>query len=129
VPFFWLIVSVLFTWRVTHLLTAEDGPWMLLARLRRWAEGGLVGKLLACFYCASMWVAIPLAWWIGEDWPERIVIWPALSGGAILLERATSRAGDDMATGEPPVAHYSEDREKDHGMRLQKQPDEFESRR
>ena len=36
---------------------------------------------------------------------ERLLLWPALSGAAILLERATASAA------EPPVALYTEDEE------------------
>ena len=87
----WVAIATLAVWRVTHLLAAEDGPWDLLARLRRRLGGGLWGDLLDCFYCLSLWLAAPAAWWIGESWAERAVLWPALSGGAILLERLTAR--------------------------------------
>jgi hypothetical protein len=35
----------------------------------------------------SLWVSIPLAWITGETLTARVLIWPALSAGAILLER------------------------------------------
>jgi hypothetical protein len=82
-----LVVGILATWRLTHLVVAEDGPWDIVVRLRRLAGAGAVGQMMDCFNCASMWVALPLAFWIGSDWIERVVIWLALSGGAILLER------------------------------------------
>jgi hypothetical protein len=103
---YWFMLSVLCVWRVTHLLQAEDGPGDLLARLRRMAGRGFVGKLLDCFYCMSLWVAAPLAYWVGETRLERLLWWPALSSGAILLERVTSpRSGDAPAL-------YLEDEEK-----------------
>lgn len=83
-----LAVGVLATWRLTHLIVAEDGPWEVVARLRRGAGGGFLGQLMDCFYCSSIWVALPFAFWWGDAWMTRIVAWPALSGGAILLERA-----------------------------------------
>jgi hypothetical protein len=76
-------------WRVTHLLQAEDGPWDLLARLRRMAGDSVWGKMLDCFYCLSIWMALPFAAALGATLRERLVLWPALSGAAILLERAT----------------------------------------
>jgi len=88
--FYWLALGVLGVWRVTHLFVAEDGPWDTLARLRRVLGSGFWGKLVACFYCLSLWVAAPIAAWLGESWPERLLLWPALSAGAILLERATA---------------------------------------
>ena len=79
-------------WRVTHLVHAEDGPWDVLVRLRKLAGNGAFGKMLDCFYCSSVWVALPIAAALGATWKERILIWPALSGAAILLEREGHRA-------------------------------------
>ena len=88
-----LVVGVLVVWRVTHLLFAEDGPWDVVIRLRRQAGVGFWGKLLDCFYCLSLWIAAPLALLLTSGWAERLLLWPALSAGAILLERLTSREG------------------------------------
>ncbi|MFZ5622941.1 MAG: DUF1360 domain-containing protein [Gemmatimonadota bacterium] len=89
------VAALLATWRLTHLLVAEDGPWDLVARLRRIAGSGWLGRLMDCLYCLSVWVALPFALWLADDWLTRLAVaWPALSGGAILLERLTSRAGD-----------------------------------
>ncbi|MGH9383441.1 MAG: DUF1360 domain-containing protein [Vicinamibacterales bacterium] len=90
----WLAAGILATWRVTHLIVAEDGPWDIVARLRRLAGAGVLGQLMDCFYCASLWVAIPIALWIGDDGAARVVIWLALSGGAALLERAVPPRND-----------------------------------
>ena len=68
--FYWLTLGVLATWRITHLLVAEDGPWEMVVRLRRRAGTGFWGKLLDCFYCLSMWVAAPLAVVLGQTWRE-----------------------------------------------------------
>jgi hypothetical protein len=102
--FYWLTLGVLCVWRVTHLLYAEDGPADLLVHFRRWMGSGFWGKLLDCFYCLSLWIAVPFALWIGSEWRERLLLWLALSAGAILLERAW--AG-------PPPATYHEDKEID----------------
>lgn len=91
-----LAVAVLATWRVTHLFAAEDGPWNVIAHLRRLAPGPL-GPLMDCFYCLSLWVAILPALLLGHDWPTRALAWPAVSAGAILLERLTRPV-------EPPFA-------------------------
>lgn len=89
--FYWCILGVLATWRVTHFLQAEDGPGDIVVHLRRRLGDGLVGRLLDCFYCLSVWVALPLAIWIGQSWKERTLLTLAFSAGAILLERATQR--------------------------------------
>lgn len=82
-----LAAATLATWRLSHLVVAEDGPWDAVLRLRRWAGDGLVGQMMDCFYCASLWLALPLAAWLADDWPGRLVGWLAASGGASLLER------------------------------------------
>jgi hypothetical protein len=109
--FYWLVLGVLAVWRVVHLLNAEDGPWNLVVGLRRRAGTRFWGGLLDCFYCLSVWVAAPFAVLIGETWTERLLLWPALSGGAILLERLTLRPEQS------PVATYVEDPEEDDVLR------------
>lgn len=89
--FYRLIIGILVAWRITHLLFAEDGPWDVIIRLRRQAGAGFWGTLLDCFYCLSLWVAAPLALLLGSGWTGRLLLWPALSAGAILIERLTSR--------------------------------------
>jgi hypothetical protein len=81
-------VAVLACWRVTHLLHGEDGPWRLLARARQALSQTMVGGAVDCFLCLSVFVAAPLAIWVGGDWGGRLLSWPALSAGAILIERA-----------------------------------------
>ena len=89
--FYWLVIGILVVWRITHLLAAEDGPWDIVILLRRQAGAGFWGKLLDCFYCLSLWAAAPFALLLGGGWTERLLLWPALSSGAILIERLTSR--------------------------------------
>jgi len=85
-----LLVGAAAVWRITHLLHAEDGPWDVLARMRRLAGQGAIGKMLDCFYCSSVWVAFPISLALGSSLKERLLLWPALSGAAILLERAVT---------------------------------------
>ena len=90
--FYWLALGILTVWRITHLLSAEDGPWDVVIRLRRWAGESFFGKLLDCFYCLSVWIAAPLGCLIGQSWFERVLLWLSLSAGAILLERVDNHA-------------------------------------
>ena len=87
--FYYLTIGILGVWRITHLLQAEDGPGDLVVRLRRALGIGFWGRLLDCFYCLSLWIAAPFAWLLGPDLRHCLLLWLALSGGAILLERAT----------------------------------------
>src|SRR6267142_2056659 len=58
---YWLAAGILRCWRIMHLLQAEDGPWEIVVRIRRRAGSGFWGKLLDCFYCLSLWVAVHVA--------------------------------------------------------------------
>jgi len=104
-PFYWLLIGVLCTWRVSHLLAAEDGPWQVIARLRQRAGAGFWGGLMDCFQCVSLWVAAPLAWLLGDGLRHSLLLWLALSGGAILVERVVARGPDGHA---PYVEHPPE---------------------
>ena len=108
--FYWLLLGVLCVWRITHLLQAEDGPWDAFVRLRRVAGTGFWGRLLDCFYCLSLWISVPFAVVLGTTIAERILLWPALSAGAIVLERVTNREPDTLP------APYIEDEEDHDGM-------------
>ncbi len=109
--FYWLVLGSLAVWRVTHLLTAEAGPWDVLLRMRRLTTGVFWATLLGCFYCLSLWVAVPVAYYLSTGWKERVLLWLSFSGAAILLERITSREG------EIPPAAYIEDEEQKHVLR------------
>jgi len=85
-----VVLAVLAVWRVTHLLVAEDGPWNAFTHLRRVAAVVRLQRLADCFYCASIWIAIPFALLIAREWPGIAMCIPALSGGAIVLERLTA---------------------------------------
>ncbi|PWU14376.1 MAG: hypothetical protein C5B50_17510 [Verrucomicrobia bacterium] len=87
--FYWLLLGILAVWRITHFFQAEDGPWDVVVRLRLAIGNGFWGKLMDCFYCLSIWISAPAAWWIGESWPERICLWLSFSAGASILQRAT----------------------------------------
>jgi hypothetical protein len=82
-----LLLAALATWRLTHLIAFEDGPWQIIAKLRRRAGSGFWGSLMDCFNCLSLWVSAaitaivrPVPW----DWP---LVWLGLAGAACLLER------------------------------------------
>jgi len=85
------ISIILANWRLTHLFSKEDGPFDIIYRLRRLAGDGFWGKLLDCFYCASVWVSLPFAIYVPGTWVEKLIYWIAFSGGACLLEQMTAR--------------------------------------
>lgn len=89
-PWLRLALAVLATWRVSHLLAHEDGPWNAVTRLRARLGAGVLGRLMDCFYCLSVWVAAPFAFYVAAAPLDRVVAWLAISGAACLLERATA---------------------------------------
>ena len=80
-------LAVLARWRVTHLLASEDGPADIIVRFRAWLGQSLVGRLMDCFNCLSLWVAALSAFFVSRRPLEWLFCWLALSGGACLLER------------------------------------------
>jgi hypothetical protein len=88
---FRFVLAVLATWRVAHLVAREDGPFDVVLRVRARAGSGVLGQLMDCPYCLSLWIAAPWAFWIGHVAIEWIAVWLATSGGASLLERVTWR--------------------------------------
>ena len=107
VHFYRLTLGILAVWRLTHLLHAENGPWNLFDHLRRRCTTGFWSSLIGCFYCVSLWVAAPFTLLATEGWGERLLLWPALSAGAILLERFSTRAAA------APAAYFEEEEKSD----------------
>jgi len=85
----WLrcVLAALAVWRLTHLLAAEDGPWDLILRIRRALGDTIWGKMLDCFNCLSLWIAIPFACFVVSGVTDRFVVWLAVSGAACLANR------------------------------------------
>lgn len=70
------------TWRLTAMLTQENGPLDIFAELRDWAgvkydnadkpySLHFWGEVLACFWCCSVWVAA-LLWVIQRICPALV---------------------------------------------------------
>lgn len=95
------LIMALATWRISAMLSYEDGPGFIFKKLRQ-ALGFLyydnddtvvepdtfLGSLFGCVWCLTVWIGIVI--WISYIlWPD--VIYPlvpfALSAGAIIVER------------------------------------------
>lgn len=92
----WLrfLAATLAVWRVAHLLAFEDGLFAAIGQLRHALErrGGHWAQLTNCFNCLSLWAAAPCVFWLADHAVDRLLLWPALSAGAVLLEKASGRA-------------------------------------
>lgn len=90
------LLSILAVWRVTHLLQDEDGPFGIFARLQAKLASypvkiGSFANGFFCFYCLSMWTAIPFALFLSESIWQFVVYWLALSAGAVFIQQANDR--------------------------------------
>ncbi|WP_214225057.1 DUF1360 domain-containing protein [Pedobacter sp. B4-66] len=81
------LISVLSVWRVTHLIQAEDGPFDVIYKLRKLAGKSFFGSLMDCFFCLSIWVALPIGIYFGNNWVEKVLLVFSFSAAAILLEQ------------------------------------------
>jgi hypothetical protein len=93
-PTLTVVLAVLGTWRICHLIAHEDGPFNLITRLRDRAGDGFAGALMDCVYCLSLWWAVPFAVYVALDWTlpplPAVALWLGISGGASLIEKATT---------------------------------------
>lgn len=121
-PGFWprLILAALATWRLTHLLAAEDGLFDAVAHLR--ARLGRAGRVLDCFYCLSLWVAAPMALFVSTRPSIWWCVWLALSAAACLINRVAEptvimqqlRGEDDGMLWTEPGRDVENEREHEH---------------
>lgn len=97
----YFLIFSLATWRISSLLVREDGPFFVFRKLREITgiehddEGDIFmipetffAGLLSCVWCCSVWVA--LGWWlfwlVSPDLAAVCAVWPAISGGALIVE-------------------------------------------
>jgi hypothetical protein len=85
------ILCTLAVWRIAHLLSQEDGPFDAVIKFRKLFGQGFFGSLLDCFYCLSLWIAIPFAILLSNAWLQGIITWLALSGASCLLFKFTDK--------------------------------------
>ena len=83
------VLASLAVWRITSLLVDEEGPFDIFEKLR-WAVGlnkrervedNFIQKALSCFWCSSLYVAIPFALFTDHF----VISWLGYSGAAIII--------------------------------------------
>lgn len=84
-------VIVIVVWRITHLISSEDGPFDIIVRLRKSAGSSFIGKLMDCFYCLSMWIGFLVALYAGTKPEEILILTFYYSGASLLLEKITNK--------------------------------------
>jgi hypothetical protein len=85
------LLLVVVVWRITHLLSAEDGPFDLVFKCRKWLGNSFFGKLMDCFYCLSIWIGLLAALYAGETAMQVFLFCFYYSGTSILLEKLTNK--------------------------------------
>jgi hypothetical protein len=55
---FEFIVLAFVVYRVTHLISEEDGPFEIMIKMRVAIGNGFWGTLMDCFFCVSLWVGL-----------------------------------------------------------------------
>lgn len=85
------LIVVIVVWRLTHLISSEDGPFDLIIKIRKIAGNSFFGKLMDCFYCLSIWIGLLCGFYVSNDWKEIILLTLFYSGASILLEKFTNK--------------------------------------
>jgi Protein of unknown function (DUF1360) len=84
-------ILVIIVWRLTHLISMEDGPFDIIIKLRKRAGNSFFGKLMDCFYCLSIWIGIAAGLYVTHQWEQVLLLCLYYSGAAILLEKITNK--------------------------------------
>jgi hypothetical protein len=81
------VLAALAVYRLTRMLTDEEGPFEVFTKLRGLAKPDTwIGRGLECILCMSVWVALPVALWI--DWSLNWwLTWLALSGVTVVIRK------------------------------------------
>jgi hypothetical protein len=85
-----LVIATLAVYRISHLITLEEGPFGVVAWLRGQIDANQfhwTGRGVRCVLCVSFWLAGLLALWLGWSWLD----WLGIAGGVALAHRAVNR--------------------------------------
>jgi hypothetical protein len=87
------VVAIPFTlaslavYRLSRMVTDEEGPFMAFTKLRGLAKSDTwVGRGLECILCMSVWVALIAALYIDLTWTWPLT-WLALSSVTVLIRK------------------------------------------
>jgi hypothetical protein len=81
------ILAALAVYRLSRMLTDEEGPFMVFTRLRGLARHDTwIGRGLECIMCVSVWVALIAALYIDQTWTLPLT-WLALSGVTVIIRK------------------------------------------
>lgn len=90
-----ILLAILGTYRIAHMLVAEEGPFLIFEKWRAWAldrfsrERWLYNGV-TCVLCISFWLALPVAWLMRRGDKEKrpfLLDWWGTAGGALFVHR------------------------------------------
>ena len=96
-----LVIASLVCFRLSELITVDDGPGNVLVWMRAKLGGydlgddgqpeTSLGRGIICPYCVSIWIAAGLAVLLFPVGPMIVVYWLAIAGGQALLQGIAGR--------------------------------------
>lgn len=85
---FSFILALLAVYRVSHLLTQEDGPFDLFSTLReKLGQATWVGRGAACLLCVSFWLSALPAFYLARTYVEFALYWGGIAGGVLVIRK------------------------------------------
>jgi hypothetical protein len=64
-----VLILSLAVWRVCRLIAYEDGPWDIIVKMRSRAGNSVIGRLMDCIACLSLWISFLFAVvFYGHEW-------------------------------------------------------------
>lgn len=94
----WLtfVISALATYRLSLMLSGEEGPLAIFAKMRRKVPPKTnPGRGIRCLWCWSIWIAgvitIFLWWRLELSWIDAPIYWLSVSGAAIAINQTFTK--------------------------------------
>lgn len=84
-PVFLFILCVLASWRLSYLITKEDGPFDVIAIIRNKLGNNVFGRMMDCFYCTNLWVSAVIGILISSSVIEFFLFAFSISGAACII--------------------------------------------
>lgn len=94
------LLALLGTYRLSHMIVMEDGPFDVFAGLReKVGQGTWLGRGLHCVLCISFWLSYLMMIWLWlftQLLPPgtNIITWLGLAGGCLVLHKLLYRDAD-----------------------------------
>jgi hypothetical protein len=98
------VVSTMCAWRVTHLLTQEDGPHGSFARARRLLSTIGAAPIISCFHCTAVWISLGVVLIVYRVGLEVLPLTFAVAGAVSTLQRILGALSDWRNHTDPKVS-------------------------